>query len=62
MFLTVMFIFCFFPAATSVVPSTMNWGCLMYGFLIIFATGYYFAVGRKVYISPTERVRREMEE
>ncbi|KAJ9645999.1 hypothetical protein H2199_003042 [Coniosporium tulheliwenetii] len=48
-----------FPAVTPVKPSTMNWAVVMYGSVVLFATGYYFVVGKKVYISPAERVRRD---
>jgi len=58
-FLCPLFVFAFFPLATPVVPSTMNWGCLMFGGIILFATVYYWIFGRKQYIPPVALVKRE---
>ena len=52
------FMWSFFPAETPVQLSTMNWGCLIYGSVILFSTVYYIVVGRKVYRPPVDRVRR----
>lgn len=57
--LLMLFVWSFFPAATPVEPSTMNWGCLIYGSVILFSTVYYLIVGRKVYTPPLDKVRRE---
>jgi hypothetical protein len=40
----------------------MNWGCLLFGFMVLFASGYYLVKGRHVYVSPRERVRRGLED
>ncbi|KAF7503562.1 hypothetical protein GJ744_003635 [Endocarpon pusillum] len=57
--LLMLFVWSFFPAATPVEPSTMNWGCLIYGSVILFSTVYYLIIGRKVYTPPLEKVRRQ---
>lgn len=58
-FLFPIYVFSFFPAVVPVEAKTMNWGVLMYGFVILFSTGYYLVTGRRHYISPFDRVRRE---
>jgi amino acid transporter len=58
-FLCPVFIFIFFPLTTPVVPSTMNWSCLMFGSVILFATTYYVIYGRKHYIPPVSIVKRQ---
>jgi amino acid transporter len=60
-FLAVLSVFCFFPPATPIVtPGAMNWGCLLYGSVVIFATGYYLVRGRDEYSPPVYRVRRDL--
>ncbi len=60
LFLLPMFVLVFFPPVTPVVPETMNWACVMFGFVVIFSTTYYFIHGRNVYVPPVSLVRREM--
>lgn len=55
------FIFALFPGATPTSPSTMNYGSLLFGAMVIFSTIYYVVKGRKVYISPRERLRRDLQ-
>lgn len=59
-FLSVLSVFCFFPPATPATPVTMNWGCLLYGSMVIFATGYYFVRGKGEYSPPVYRVKRDL--
>jgi hypothetical protein len=33
----------------------------LFGFMVLFASGYYLVKGRHVYVSPRERVRRGLE-
>jgi amino acid transporter len=54
-------IFTLFPSSIPVTPDGMNWGCLLFGFMVLFASGYYLVKGRHVYVSPRERVRRGLE-
>lgn len=56
------FIFTLFPPVVPTTPQTMNWACLLFGFILLFATFYYVIWGRKVYISPKERLRRDLQE
>ncbi|KAL8930817.1 MAG: hypothetical protein Q9208_000358 [Pyrenodesmia sp. 3 TL-2023] len=48
----VIFVFSFFPTATPVEPTTMNYSVLMLGAVIIFATLYYVIWARKQYVGP----------
>jgi hypothetical protein len=59
-FLSVLFIFVFFPLATPVNATSMNWGIAMYGGIIILATLYYVIWGRKLYIPPVALVKRDL--
>lgn len=51
-----------FPSWIPVTPDGMNWGCLLFGFMVFFASGYYLVKGRHSYISPRERLRRGFED
>lgn len=55
------FVFTLFPGVPNPSPADMNWGVLLFGFMVAFATIYYIVVGRHVYISPKERLRRELQ-
>lgn len=59
-FLIPFFVFCFFPTSTPVDKETMNWNVAMFGGILIFATGWYVARGRKVYEPPVRRVKRDL--
>ena len=56
------FIFTLFPSVTPTSAASMNWGCLLFGFVVLFAVGYYSVIGKKVYISPRERLRRDLQQ
>jgi peptidoglycan biosynthesis protein MviN/MurJ (putative lipid II flippase) len=58
-FLVPLCIFMFFPSTVLVTTLNMNWGCLMYGAVVLFATAYYVVYGRERYTSPVHRVRRD---
>ena len=53
------FVFVLFPLTTPVVANTMNWNIAMFGGMILFATAYYLAFGRKQYIPPVLNVKRD---
>ena len=55
------FIFTLFPSVVPVTVDGMNWACLLFGFMVIFSTVYYVVYGRNVYISPRDRLRRDLE-
>lgn len=57
-FLSITFIFSFFPLSTPVVASTMNWNVLIYFSAIIFAVGFYFVRGKHVYAGPVSIVKQ----
>lgn len=59
-FLVAFFVFCFFPTATPVQPDTMNWNIVMFGGIFVWATVFYVAKGRKVYIPPVRIVKRDV--
>ncbi|KAL8898221.1 MAG: hypothetical protein Q9207_006820 [Kuettlingeria erythrocarpa] len=52
LFLIPFFIFCFFPIATPVDPTTMNWAVVMFGGITVFATIYYGVYAKGVYRPP----------
>lgn len=57
-FLTVAFIFLYFPVAPHPNAQTMNWSSLMYGGIIGISLIYYYVWGRHVYVGPVEYVKR----
>lgn len=61
-FLFPVFVFTFFPLATPVTATTMNWSSLMFCSIVLFATIYYLIYGRKQYIPPVLIVKREQYE
>ncbi|KAK5173807.1 uncharacterized protein LTR77_002488 [Saxophila tyrrhenica] len=56
-FLSLAFVFLFFPAVPNPTAATMNWAILIYGAAFIFAGVYYFFKGRKEYEGPVNYVR-----
>lgn len=58
-FLLVVWVFIFFPVATPVTPSTMNWNVVMFCGTMLFAVVYYFFRGRYSYTSPVDLVKRD---
>lgn len=59
-FLLPIYVFAFFPSATPVVATTVNWGVAIYGGMLVFAIGYYVVVGRFHYVPPVALVKREL--
>ncbi|KAH8807096.1 amino acid/polyamine transporter I [Xylogone sp. PMI_703] len=59
MFLTPILFFAFWPLATPVTASSMNWSSTMFGGVIIFALIYYFIKGRHEYVGPVLQVKRD---
>lgn len=56
-FLGVAFIFLFFPAVPDPTPASMNWSCLLFGFILGFSLIYYWIWGRHVYVGPVEYIK-----
>ena len=52
----IVFLFSFWPPATPVTPSTMNYASLVFGFVVIVSVGWYVAVARKFYKGPVVEV------
>lgn len=48
-FLSVAFLFLFFPAAPTPGAADMNWGVLIYGVVLLFSITYYYVKGRHEY-------------
>ena len=57
-FLAPVYVFSFFPLIKEVDATTMNWSCVIYGGVIIFANIYYVIFGRHQYTPPLSRVDR----
>ena len=58
-FLSVAFIFCFFPSTPNPTPEGMNWSCLIFGFILSFSLVYYYVFGRHNYVGPVEYVKHQ---
>lgn len=58
-FLILVYVFTFFPLATPVEPSSMNWSSLIYGSVVLFSIGYYFVFGRHAYEGPVVQVNKD---
>lgn len=58
-FLSWVWVFLFFPVATPVTLSTMNWNVLINGGVMVLACVYYVIRGRHEYIGPVSLVRKE---
>lgn len=52
----IVFLFSFWPPMTPVVPSTMNFASLVFGFVVLGSVGWYVAVARKFYTGPVVEV------
>lgn len=59
-YLTLVFIFSFFPETKEVNAVNFNWNIVIYAFVVMFATVYYFVHGKKSYVSPVTLVRKDM--
>ena len=59
-FLVPFFIFCFFPIATPVERETMNWNIAMFGAIFLIANIFYVVKGRKTYVPPVRKVKRDI--
>ncbi|KAK5658294.1 hypothetical protein OQA88_2269 [Cercophora sp. LCS_1] len=58
-FLSVVWVFMFFPLSPQVTAQTMNWSVVMFFCTMLFAVVYYLVVGRRNYKSPAELIRRD---
>ncbi|KAF2795955.1 amino acid transporter [Melanomma pulvis-pyrius CBS 109.77] len=58
-FLSLAFIFLFFPGAPHPTPASMNWSSLLFGFIVSFSLVYYYVWGRHSYVGPVELVKHQ---
>ena len=58
-FLSVAFVFCFFPVGPKPTTEGMNWSCLIFGFILSFSLVYYHIYGKHSYVGPVEYVKRQ---
>nr|OQO19071.1 hypothetical protein B0A51_14967 [Rachicladosporium sp. CCFEE 5018] len=58
--LSLLLVFLLFPAAPHPEPAGMNWACLMFGVVILFAFGWYAVRARHEYDGPMEYMRKDM--
>ncbi|PPJ50565.1 hypothetical protein CBER1_06298 [Cercospora berteroae] len=58
-FLSMIYCWMFFPAATPVEPESMNWATVMFVGIMAIATVWYFVKGHESYVPPVALVRRE---
>ncbi|KAL8748751.1 MAG: hypothetical protein Q9184_007108 [Pyrenodesmia sp. 2 TL-2023] len=58
-FLCAFFVFCFFPIATPVDATTMNWNIAMFGGITLSATVWYVVTGHKKYRPPVDIQNRK---
>ncbi|KAK5735070.1 hypothetical protein LTR17_008406 [Elasticomyces elasticus] len=59
--LSVLGVFLCFPAVPNPTPASMNWACLMFGVVMIFACVWYFIRGRHEYDGPVRYIRKDVE-
>jgi len=58
-YLSVAFVFVFFPSFPHPTVDLMNWNVLIYGCTVIFSVVYFFVKGRRVYVGPVEYLNKE---
>ncbi|TKA75574.1 hypothetical protein B0A55_07933 [Friedmanniomyces simplex] len=59
-YLIVALTFTFFPSVPNPRPAEMNWASLMYGFVLLFALGWYLVRAKTDYDGPVEYVRKDV--
>ncbi|KAK4580113.1 hypothetical protein LTR86_000316 [Recurvomyces mirabilis] len=57
-FLSVQWIFLFFPTAPHPTAPNFNWTCLVFGVAVVWSLAYYYLWGKKEYQGPVEYVRK----
>lgn len=58
-FVSLAWLFSFFPLSTPTTAAYMNWASLLYGGAIIFSIVYFLVWGRHTYTGPVVQVKRE---
>lgn len=59
-FLSILFVMLFFPSSPDPPLTAMNWACVVYSAVLLFAGCYYLLSGRKQYVGPVEYVRNSV--
>ena len=59
-FLSVFWVFQFFPQAPGPTPDKMNWSCVIWTFVLVFFMTYYAIWGRHRYVGPIAYVKHEL--
>ena len=59
-FLSIAWVFMFFPTAPNPGAAGMNWSIVIYGFVVILFSVYFLVKGRHQYAGPVEHVRKEI--
>lgn len=59
-FLSVFYVFAFFPLEVPVTPVTMNWSIAIYGAVIVFSVLYFWLFARRVYVGPVVHIKRDL--
>ncbi|KAK3703702.1 hypothetical protein LTR37_014280 [Vermiconidia calcicola] len=53
------FVIMFFPPGPKPTPAAMNWACLIFGSVVLFALGFYATSAKHKYTAPLEHTRPE---
>lgn len=59
-FLTIVWVFMFFPSAPNPTAETMNWSVVVFGAVVIFFIIWYFVRAKHVYVGPVAHVDKEL--
>jgi len=59
MYLSIAFVFTYFPTFPHPTPDVMNWSVLMYGAVVVGSLMYFVIKGRKMYAGPVEYINRD---
>jgi amino acid transporter len=59
-YLSVAFVFAFFPLFPRPPADLMNWNILIYGVVIVFSLGYFVVKGRTQYVGPVEYINKDV--
>jgi len=59
-FLSLSWVFMFFPTAPNPPAASMNWSVVIYSFVVVLFSVYYYFRGQKTYLGPVEYVRQDI--
>ena len=58
LYLSLVFVFSFFPPVSDPALSTMNWSCVVYAGVLTIAVVYYVGWARHTYVGPVKYIRK----